>query len=120
MPKTIASLTGRRATLILARVALALSAGDAPSSRGVRAISLDPVLTDAITPGVDNRRSRWKRRSAVRPSSASSATMNIIICRAKRASSPSPTRDLCRSRCCASASIPQAMSSASTAPGSNR
>jgi outer membrane protein assembly factor BamE (lipoprotein component of BamABCDE complex) len=57
MPKTIASLTGRRAGLILAGVALALSAGGCAQLKGRQGYIVDPVLTDAITPGVDNRES---------------------------------------------------------------
>ncbi|ENY82488.1 MULTISPECIES: outer membrane protein assembly factor BamE [Sphingopyxis] len=57
MPKTIASLTGRRAGLILAGVALALSAGGCAQLKGRQGYIVDPVLTQAITPGVDNRES---------------------------------------------------------------
>ena len=57
MPKTTASLTGRRAGLILAGVALALSAGGCAQLKGRQGYIVDPVLTQAITPGVDNRES---------------------------------------------------------------
>ncbi|PZQ23417.1 MAG: outer membrane protein assembly factor BamE [Sphingopyxis macrogoltabida] len=57
MPKPTALFPARPARLIVAAVALALVAGGCTQLKGRQGYIVDPVLTDAITPGVDNRES---------------------------------------------------------------
>ncbi|MBL8650972.1 MAG: outer membrane protein assembly factor BamE [Sphingopyxis sp.] len=57
MPHLTTYSSARRATLILAAIAVAATAGGCTQLRGRQGYVVDPVLTDAITPGVDNRES---------------------------------------------------------------
>ncbi|MBL0769470.1 outer membrane protein assembly factor BamE [Sphingopyxis sp. DHUNG17] len=57
MPKIAASLSGPRARLVLAGLIVAMTVGGCSQVRGRQGYVVDTVLTDAITPGVDNRES---------------------------------------------------------------
>ena len=57
MPNFIASLPARRARLVMAGLVVALSVSGCTQLKGRQGYVVDPVLTGAITPGVDNRES---------------------------------------------------------------
>ena len=57
MPKIAASLSGPRARLVLAGLIVAMTVSGCSQVRGRQGYVVDTVLTDAITPGVDNRES---------------------------------------------------------------
>ncbi len=57
MPHFTTSFSARRAPLLLGAVALALASGGCAQLKGRQGYVVDPVLTEAITPGVDNRES---------------------------------------------------------------
>ena len=57
MPISTPKLPGRPARLIIAGLALALTASGCAQLKGRQGYVSDPVLTDAIAPGVDNRES---------------------------------------------------------------
>ena len=57
MPIQIPMLPARPARLIVAGLALALTVSGCAQLKGRQGYVVDPVLTDAVTPGVDNRES---------------------------------------------------------------
>jgi outer membrane protein assembly factor BamE (lipoprotein component of BamABCDE complex) len=57
MPHFTTSFLARRAPLLLGVVALALASGGCTQLKGRQGYVADPVLTDAIAPGIDNRES---------------------------------------------------------------
>ena len=57
MPHFTTSFSARRAPLLLGVVALALATGGCTQLKGRQGYVADPVLTDAIAPGIDNRES---------------------------------------------------------------
>ncbi|MGB3845506.1 outer membrane protein assembly factor BamE [Sphingopyxis sp. YF1] len=57
MPHITTHLSGPRARLLLVGLALALGTSGCTQLKGRQGYVADPVLTDAITPGVDNRES---------------------------------------------------------------
>ena len=57
MPKFTPSLPGPRARLMIAAVAVAMTVSGCAQLRGRQGYVVDPALTEAITPGVDNRES---------------------------------------------------------------
>ena len=57
MPKIAAPFSGSRTRLVLAGLVVAMTVSGCSQVRGRQGYVVDPVLTDAITPGVDNRES---------------------------------------------------------------
>lgn len=57
MPHNILSLSASRARLVTLGVIVALAAGGCTQLKGRQGYVVDPVLTDAVTAGVDNRES---------------------------------------------------------------
>lgn len=57
MPNITTMLPARRARLIVAALAAVLATSGCAQLKGREGYVVDPVLTDAITPGVDNRES---------------------------------------------------------------
>ena len=57
MPHFTTYFSARRAAMILGGIALAVTAGGCTQLKGRQGYVVDPVLTDAITVGVDNRES---------------------------------------------------------------
>jgi outer membrane protein assembly factor BamE (lipoprotein component of BamABCDE complex) len=57
MPTRYSKLPARPARLIVAGLALALTVGGCTQLKGRQGYVVDPALTEAITPGVDNRES---------------------------------------------------------------
>ncbi|WP_260581605.1 outer membrane protein assembly factor BamE [Sphingopyxis sp. PET50] len=57
MPHITTYFSARRAALILGGIAMAATAGGCAQLKGRQGYVADPLLTDAITPGVDNRES---------------------------------------------------------------
>ena len=57
MPKIAASFSGSRTRLVLVGLVVAMTVSGCSQVRGRQGYVVDPVLTDAITPGVDNRES---------------------------------------------------------------
>ena len=57
MPHFTTRFSARRAPLLLGAVALALASGGCAQLKGRQGYVVDPVLTEAIAPGVDNRES---------------------------------------------------------------
>jgi outer membrane protein assembly factor BamE (lipoprotein component of BamABCDE complex) len=57
MPHITTHFSARRASLILAAIAVAATSSGCAQLKGRQGYVSDPVLTDAIAPGVDNRES---------------------------------------------------------------
>ncbi len=56
MPNSILSLPAPRARLVVLGLAVALATSGCAQLKGRQGYVVDPLLTEAITPGVDNRR----------------------------------------------------------------